>query len=130
MTLKKQRVGKVFKVYAITPLPAENSAFFLIMMAKNYRYYATPTNNCIKSIQYLTFHTITHLTFVPKPALMLIYARHRVQGSHLLSTPGRSPCCFPAETFNKKRFGRCVNEPDSLVFRRPLLGTRFFWFGQ
>ncbi|PVF73609.1 hypothetical protein CSC18_3520 [Klebsiella aerogenes] len=33
MTLKKQRVGKVFKVYAITTLPAENKAIFLIVIA-------------------------------------------------------------------------------------------------
>ena len=130
MTLKKQRVGKVFKVYAITPLPAENSAFFLIMMAKNYRYYATMINNCIKSIQYLTSHTIAHLTFVPKPALVLIQAPRWLPGRYLPPHPRRSPADFPTRTFNKKRFGRCVYSADSLVFRRPLLGTRFFWFGQ
>ncbi|GEC67492.1 hypothetical protein RTE01_21270 [Raoultella terrigena] len=33
MTLKKQRVGKVFKVYAITSRLAENRAIFLIAIA-------------------------------------------------------------------------------------------------
>lgn len=75
MTLKKQRVGKVFKVYAITCRCALIRTIFLIVIALMLTLLWQEKNRLSKPISHRDFNDIAHL---PSGKMLLKRGRKRV----------------------------------------------------